>query len=235
MYSYSKTTTGLKSNVNEDSFYSSTDKSEQVYLLCDGMGGHPAGDIASRLCIKYFLEEYSSMQSLLTTTKNVNRRLREYASAYPDCHRMGTTLIGLFLKKDIAEIVSVGDSRIYLFTAKDFEQLTEDQSPVWELFAQGMIEKDDIITHPRKNIIKEAIGLHDEPAVNLYRVQYPSEHWIFLLCSDGLTDVTTDSEIHNVLKQAKSLKEGVEGLSRVAIQNKSRDDITITLVSNYLE
>jgi protein phosphatase len=238
MFYYAKSTQGLKSRTNED-YYLLPDKDTNrlpVFLLCDGMGGHPAGNIASRLCIEIFHELYlaDSKNSLENITREVNRQIIEYSTSHPECYRMGTTLCALKVDDEIASIVSVGDSRVYLFTPADFEQLTEDQSPVWELFSQGLISKDDITTHPRNNIIKEAIGLKEIVTINSYKITYPSERWVFLICSDGLTDVTVDAEIHDVMKGITTLKEGVDKLTRLAIQNKSRDDITVVLVSSYI-
>ncbi len=236
MYVYAKSVNGLRSNINEDSIYIPENGNEKrLYILCDGMGGHPDGEVASQLCISKFKEYHSESESLLTTTKRVNESLRQYSKEHPNSAGMGTTLVALILNKRNAEIVSVGDSRVYLITPKDFEQLTEDQSPVWELFSQGVITKDEMITHSRKNILSEALGIHEEPQINLYKIFYPTEQWIFLLCSDGLTDVTTDDEIHEAIKDINSLKEGVEKLGRLAIQNLSRDDISIILVSNYIK
>jgi protein phosphatase len=237
MYYCAKSTHGLKSPKNEDYYWVENKADKPLYLLCDGMGGHPAGDVASKLSCELFSKHYlfDPNQALKEIAIRVNSEVFEYANTHDGCLRMGTTLLAISLHEESAEIVSVGDSRVYLFTPTDFEQLTEDQSPVWELFAQGLIEKEDILTHTKKNLIKGAIGLKQEVKVNSYNFKYPADEWIFLLCSDGLTDVTLDSEIHETLKTISTLSEGVSKLTRIAIQNKSRDDITVILVSNYIQ
>ena len=147
---------------------------------------------------------------------------------------MGTTLVSLLIKNEIAYVNHVGDSRRYLFDFGDnkFAQITEDHSEVWELYKNGHIEKDDIINNPRKNIITQALGSAQNIKINHYTMNL-SKKCLFLLCSDGLTDVVIDNTIRNIIVNGSNLKRIAKSLYSLSQENKSKDDVTIILVSNF--
>ena len=240
---------GKKSPKNEDSCSvpnknkkkSDTKNKGYLFTVCDGLGGHRAGEVASSICAKLFMEDYynnsddiESGEWFKDEISNLNKRIIEISRDFHDYYGMSTTLVSLLIHNENAYINNVGDSRLYIYTQNSLKQITEDQSPVWKLYKKGIITKDDIITHEKKNVISQVIGLKQDIEINSYNIPLP-EKFIFLLCSDGLTDVTLDSKIEEIISGIKDLKTGVEKLYQISQKNHSRDDVTIILISDYLE
>ncbi len=246
---YALSRKGKKSPKNEDSCSvpnknkKKSDIKNKGYLftVCDGLGGHKAGEIASSICAKLFKEDYynnsvdnESEEWLRDEIRNLNKRIMEISRDFLDYYGMSTTLVSLLIHNEHAYINNVGDSRLYLYSQNKLEQITEDQSPVWRMYKKGYITKDEIITHEKKNVLSQVIGLERDIEINSYKISLP-EKYIFLLCSDGLTDVTLDKEIEEIISGIEDLKTGAEELYKISQKNNSRDDVTIILVSDYLE
>lgn len=243
---YALSRKGKKSPQNEDSCSvpnqnkSNIKNKGYLFTICDGLGGHRAGEVASSICAKLFMENYynnsedkESEEWLRDEIRNLNKRIMEISRDFHDYYGMSTTLVSLLIHNEHAYINNVGDSRLYIYTQNKLKQITEDQSPVWKLYKKGYITKDDIIKHEKKNIISQVIGLEQDIEINSYKISLP-EKYIFLLCSDGLTDVTLDREINEIISGIKDLKTGVEKLYQISQKNHTLDDVTIILVSNYL-
>jgi protein phosphatase len=239
---------GKKSEHNEDyvaipspkTSIESLEQNGYFFVLCDGIAGAKAGETASRICAKTLFENYYQFPLLddfqlhiLSTITSINDKIWGIANEFPQYSGMGTTLVSLLLKNNYAFLNSVGDSRAYIWNQKKLTQITEDQSPAWKSYKQGDITKDEILKCKYKNIISEAIGIKPEPEILSYHLNL-NEKFIFLLCSDGLTDVCFDSEIEEIISATDSLQNGANTLYNLAIENKSIDDISIILISNYL-
>ena len=208
------------------------------FVLCDGIGGHNSGEIASKLCSEYFFRDYFETEIdeeisgwLKKEIKNLNKTLKQKSREKAKYNGMGTTLVNLLIKDDNAYINNVGDSRLYIYT-DHLRQITEDHSPVWKFFKMGIITKDEILKNRIKNVLSQGIGLGTEVEINSYKIPLPKK-FIFLLCSDGLTDVTIDSEIENLFSKTTNLQQCVEDLYDLSQKNGSRDDVSLILVSNY--
>ncbi|MEA3499587.1 MAG: Stp1/IreP family PP2C-type Ser/Thr phosphatase [Candidatus Marinimicrobia bacterium] len=219
-------------NTNEKGF---------LYVVCDGMGGHQAGEVASELCSNWLEKDYYESPVtddipnwLNNKIKYLNNKLYKLSKEHKEYSGMGTTLVNLLIKDEFAYINNVGDSRLYLFDFdKDkFQQITEDHSEVWKLYEQKIISKEDIITHPRKNIITQAMGIDKNVKQNSYEIKLPKKY-LFLLCSDGLTDVMIDDAIQNIIEESSNLEEITESLYNLSQENKSKDDVSIVVVSNF--
>jgi len=204
------------------------------------MGGHQAGEVASELCSNWLEKDYyesSIIDDIPDWFNNeityLNKKLCKLSQNHKEYFGMGTTLVSLLIKNEMAYINNVGDSRLYLlnFDNNKFEQITEDHSEVWELYKLGVIEKDEIISHPRKNIITQAMGIDENVKQNSYKIKLPNKY-LFLLCSDGLTDVMTDDQILDIIKKSKNLKECAKSLYKLSQENHSRDDVSIIVISN---
>jgi len=239
---------GKKNEHNEDAFFSpeKTDKellkaNGYLFVVCDGVGGHQAGEIASRFCTEWFQHTFYNFEIkgeiipfLDESIRNINRRMYHFSGRNPAYRGMATTLVNLVIKDEKAYLDSVGDSRIYLFEKDKLVQISEDHSLVWEDYKKGTFPKNMINKMPYKNIITQAIGLSSTVKINSYEITLPKKY-LFLLCSDGLTDVVDDDEIENILKNAVDLKTCAHELYDLSQHKKSADDVTITLVSNYLD
>jgi PPM family protein phosphatase len=220
---------------NEDSY--AANLKTRTFLVADGMGGHAAGEIASQIAASTIdetikaCEPGSQVEHLLQlAVQKANARVYETQKQKPECRGMGSTLTVLTFCDKHFYVAQVGDSRAYLFRNGALEQLTKDHSLVWPLYESGILSKDDISRHPQKNLITRSIGTHPEVDVDL-QSGTAREGDVFLLCSDGLTDVLTDTDILQVLSgRGKSSQELCEMLVDAANLGGGPDNITVVVV-----
>jgi len=207
-----------------------------VYLVCDGMGGHNAGQIASELAAKQFLHAYyhlggTAQEAARHAILQAHHYIAEMASKIPSRYGMGTTLTALILKQDEGILAHVGDSRCYRLREGAFEQLSRDHTLVAHLAAQGIITPEQAKYHPQRNVIRQAVGVADpteplEPDIETFALQAGD---LYLLCSDGLTDMVDDAEIEAILRDEPPTRAAWRLVDR-ALANGGRDNITVVLV-----
>lgn len=207
-----------------------------VYLVCDGMGGHNAGQIASELAAKQFLHAYYHMggaaqEAARNAVLQAHHYIAEMASKIPSRYGMGTTLTALILKQDEGILVHVGDSRCYRLRDGVFEPLSRDHTLVARLVEQGILTPEQAKYHPHRNVIRQAVGVADpteplEPDIETFALQ---EGDLYLLCSDGLTDMVDDSEIEAILRTEPPTRAAWRLMDR-ALANGGRDNITVVLL-----
>jgi PPM family protein phosphatase len=220
---------------NEDSFIA--DDQSKVFLVADGMGGHAAGEIASQITASTVNEllskrapESNLEDALSLAVREANTRVYETQKLKPEYRGMGSTLTALTVADNRYFLAQVGDSRAYLFRENALSQLSRDHSIVWPLYEKGLLTKEDISRHPRKNLITRSIGTHPEVEVDL-KSDSVLEGDVFLLCTDGLTDVLSDQDIQQILSDGdKNLKEIGERLIQAANSGGGPDNITIVVV-----
>jgi serine/threonine protein phosphatase PrpC len=226
---------GMVRTSNEDSYIANIQS--RIFLVADGMGGHAAGEIASHIAASTIDElvsgrsSDSNMEELLqAAAKEANKRVYETQKLKSEYRGMGSTLTVLTLLDDHYYVAQVGDSRAYLFRDKKLQQLTRDHSLVWPLYESGILTKDDISRHPQKNLITRSIGTHFEVEVDLQKGTV-HEGDIFLLCSDGLTDVLLDHDILQVfLNAGPDPREISELFIRAANSGGGPDNVTAVVV-----
>lgn len=220
---------------NEDSCIANIEN--EIFLVADGMGGHAAGEIASQIAASAVDKVVSgrgpesSMEDLLKlAVQTANTRVYETQKLKPEYRGMGSTLTVLAFLNNHYYIAHVGDSRAYLLRDKTLKQLTRDHSLVWPLYESGIVAKDDLSRHPQKNLITRSIGTHPEVEAELQNgVALESD--IFLLCSDGLTDVLSDRDILDILAVAEiNPLEMSELLIRAANSGGGPDNVTAIVV-----
>jgi serine/threonine protein phosphatase PrpC len=207
-----------------------------VYLVCDGMGGHNAGQIASELAAKQFLHAYyhlggTAQEAARHAILQAHHYIAEMASKIPSRYGMGTTLTALILKQDEGILAHVGDSRCYRLREGVFEQLSRDHTLVARLVEQGIITPEQAKYHPQRNVIRQAVGVADpseplEPDIETFALQAGD---LYLLCSDGLTDMVDDAEIEATLRDEPPTRAAWRLVDR-ALANGGRDNITVALV-----
>jgi len=226
---------GLVRASNEDSCVA--DGKNVIFLVADGMGGHAAGEIASQITASAVEEVLSdrgpetNMEDLLQlAVQFANKSVYETQEQKLECRGMGSTLTVLTFLEDRYYVAQVGDSRAYLFRDNTLNQLTQDHSVVWSLFESGILTKDDISRHPQKNLITRSIGTHPEVEIDLYNGA-AAEGDIYLLCSDGLTDVLSDEDILQVIKSNnKNPQKIAETLIGEANSGGGPDNVTAVVV-----
>jgi serine/threonine protein phosphatase PrpC len=207
-----------------------------VYLVCDGMGGHNAGQIASELAAKQFLHAYyhlggAAQEAARHAVLQAHHYIAEMASKIPSRYGMGTTLTALILKQDEGILTHVGDSRCYRLREGVLEQLSRDHTLVARLVEQGILTPEQAKYHPQRNVIRQAVGVADpseplEPDIETFPLQ---EGDLYLLCSDGLTDLVDDAEIEAILRDEPPTRAAWRLVDR-ALANGGRDNITVVLV-----
>jgi protein phosphatase len=207
-----------------------------VFLVCDGMGGHNAGQIASELAAKQFLHAYyhlggTAQDAARQAVLLAHHYIAEMASKIPSRYGMGTTLTALILKQDEGILVQVGDSRCYRLRNGVFEQISRDQTLVAQLVAQGILTPEQAKYHPQRNVIRQAVGVQDpsepfEPDIETFPLQAGD---IYLLCSDGLNDMVDDAEIEAILRSEPLTRAAWKLVDR-ALANGGRDNITVLLI-----
>jgi len=226
---------GMVRTSNEDSCIANL-KSE-IFLVADGMGGHAAGEIASQIAAATVEEVVSSRRSgpkmedhLQLAVQKANMRVYETQRLKPEYRGMGSTLTVLTFLENRYYLAQVGDSRAYLFRDESLNQLTRDHSLVWPLFESGILSKEDISRHPQKNLITRSIGTHPEVEADIQSgIAYEGD--LFLLCSDGLTDVLSDQDILQILAgDDKNPQEICETLVRAANSGGGPDNVTVVII-----
>ncbi|CAN5630173.1 protein-serine/threonine phosphatase PrpC [soil metagenome] len=176
----------------------------QIFVVCDGMGGHAAGQIAAELAMKTFIDVYVShtaadpQEALESGVRAANRYVIDNARAYPPRRGMGCTLSAVILHQNAAWTVQVGDSRVYRLRGGVLKRLTNDHSFVEESVRLGMMTAEEAENHPHKNVLTRAVGV-EEPVVPDITKHDLEVGDTFLLCSDGLTNHVADPQIHETL------------------------------------
>src|SRR5271169_5906790 len=229
---------------NEDSF--GYDQQLGIFVVCDGMGGHAAGEVASQIAVDtvlaYFREDQPSVTKsasaddtplgarlLAEAVKKANDAILEYADVHKNTSGMGTTLVAVRFADGNVSIANVGDSRIYLLRDGELHQLTEDHSLVMEQVRRGMLTLEQAKQSSAQNIITRALGTDDATLPDLG--EFPAQAGdVLLLATDGVLRHVTDSEIRDTLLQVPSLKAACATLIDLANEGGGDDNSTCVLV-----
>ncbi|MGX7418480.1 Stp1/IreP family PP2C-type Ser/Thr phosphatase [Carnobacterium gallinarum] len=209
----------------------------KLVVVCDGMGGHKAGDVASEMAVSHlghaweetnFTTAEEVTQWMLKQISLENERIVGKSNQFSDLDGMGTTLVAAVLFEHELVIANIGDSRGYLYSNQKLIQLTEDHSLVNELVKSGEITSEAAANHPRKNVLTRSLGVSSEIDIDITIFQILPED-ILLLCSDGLTNMVTDDTILNILSEKILLEDKVESLVTLANEQGGADNITVLL------
>lgn len=227
-----KSAVGLVRAGNEDSAVTS----RSLIAVADGMGGHAAGEVASKIAITTLLKESeifadkdididSADDLYASSLLNIDQMIASYVHERPELSGMGTTLSALFLRDNAVVALHVGDSRIYRLRGNSFEQLTTDHTVIQELLDQGSITEAEIATHPQRSVLTQVLmgDGRNQPVLSIYEVKADDR---FLLCSDGLTTVLSDKEIKSILK-GKARGAAVDALIDAVYINGAPDNVTV--------
>jgi len=244
---------GLKSSDNEDSFIlprgdeingqetfdiePDFTKQGDLFVICDGMGGHQAGEIASRLAVSWLWKDFYSTTNIddfeewiKQEITSINSRLFNLSVEHEVYNGMGTTLVGVIIKDKQAYCFNVGDSRCYLLKDGPIAQVTEDDSEVWELYKQKILTKDELVKNKKSHLITQALALSPTLEVHTYKPFKLEIGSKILLCSDGVNDVLTDSQIKEILSKEEDLSKIAQDLIDNSLEAGSRDDITTIII-----
>ena len=231
------TDTGNVRPQNEDAYVAS----DHLFAVADGMGGHNAGEVASALATTLLLERADGQtltpEWFVNAITAINRTIHESAAESTERRGMGTTICALALVNPQGEttepqqvaLANVGDSRIYLWRAGTFRQLSVDHSYVQELVTEGLITEEEARVHPRRNIVTRALGIDDRVAVDSWLIPlFAGDR--FILCSDGLVDEVPTADIAALAAQQREPQMIADALVALAKRNGGRDNITVVVV-----
>lgn len=242
MKTFSKTDIGMVREVNQDYVYVSdlpVGKLPNLFIVADGMGGHKAGEFASRFTVEVVKDELAKSTEegpeamIRQAITSANQRLLETAKQDSKLEGMGTTLIVATVIERTLYFANVGDSRLYLLN-NDIKQVSKDHSLVQEMVRLGGIKQEDAKNHPDKNIITRAIGAKEQVEVDFYEYRLKKGD-IVLMCTDGLSNMVEDTEILHIVKGSRDIVEAVEGLINKANKNGGKDNIGIVAVDAFAD
>ncbi|CAM2874549.1 Stp1/IreP family PP2C-type Ser/Thr phosphatase [Paenibacillus taichungensis] len=231
---------GRVRSVNEDSSWiRNLDTGYILGIVADGMGGHLAGDTASRLAVETLVQDLGTLEpglshaslsaALSDAILHANEVIFRTASSDDNYHNMGTTVVAALLNDTEGVIGHIGDSRAYKIANKHVIQLTEDHTLVNELFKNGQISKEDVSHHPRRNVLTRALGTDAEVKVDLDTVKL-EEGEVLLLCSDGLSNLVSNEQIIQVAGNLElALEDRADRLLQLALLAGGDDNITVAL------
>lgn len=224
---------------NEDACFTQTENSGALGIVCDGMGGANAGEVASRVALETFsqvLREggYPPEELMRLALERANQAVYCYGWEHPDCRGMGTTLVAALILEETAYVLNVGDSRAYSIREQGIRQITRDHSLVEELLRAGQITPEQARNHPRKNIITRALGTDRHVTGDLYlHRMLPGER--LLLCSDGLSNELSDGELRELVLYGGPTEQGCRRLIDAALARGAHDNVTAVLMEAQSE
>ncbi|MGQ9862885.1 MAG: Stp1/IreP family PP2C-type Ser/Thr phosphatase [Bacteroidia bacterium] len=236
---------GLRRKVNEDRVaHLQLGPQSALFLVCDGMGGHNAGEKAAEIAIhqvydyfvQHFTEEKFSQGFLEDAIQYANHAIFLASQSHPALHRMGTTLVAAVWLRDHVYYAHIGDSRLYLYRDHHLQSLTKDHSFVQYLIDQGILTPEEAAFHPHRHAILRAMGLEAfaeiEVAPQPLKVQNGD---ILLLCTDGLTNMVEELAITHILASPQHVEEKATHLISEANRMGGYDNISVVVVEFYGE
>lgn len=228
---------------NEDAggiYYNSTN--QLLAVIADGMGGHQAGDVASKMAITQIDKQWKNTKKfekpneieewLLNTIQEINKSIYEYAQNNQECEGMGTTLVIVVHIDEFLTVAHIGDSRCYLLNQDKLKQVTEDHSLVNALVQSGQISRDDAKHHPRKNVVLRALGSELQVDADIKTISIDENEKI-LLATDGLTDKILDEELFEIINKHDDIHLACQELIDLANNRGGEDNISLILLSNH--
>ncbi len=224
---------------NQDAFYLTSCQDRFPFaLVCDGMGGAKAGNVASQLAVDSFVETVShgleaekpDLDGLLVrAVSGANELVRYRAEVDAGCRGMGTTLVAALVDEQQVHLVNVGDSRAYLLSPQGIRQLTRDHSVVEDLVERGEITHEEARLPPQKNLLTRALGAEPSVRADLYHLER-REGELILLCSDGLSNVVTDQELLFEVIHGGDVENACGRLLQLALSRGAPDNVTAVLI-----
>lgn len=224
---------------NQDQAVAAINGKDQILgLVCDGMGGHKAGEIASHVVENHvltcfrgnppFIDDEEVENWLMDTVLEAHQIVKRMADMDEDTKGMGTTVAIAVVAQDAVYVCHVGDSRVYLYNSNSIEQITKDHTLVNELMERGAISKEEAKNHRQKNVLMQAIGADMDIVPDICKVELQGRN--VLICSDGLYNNLSDQEILDILYKEDFVKNKVHELIDCANDHGGRDNIAVVLI-----
>jgi len=237
--SVSKTDIGKLRQLNQDFVFTSElplGALDNLFLVADGMGGHKAGDYASKCAVETVIQMCSESKGKRMVTaisdaiNEANTRIRRKAMEDENMVGMGTTMVLATISDDTLTVANVGDSRLYIVSDENtITQITRDHSLVEEMVRMGGIDRVSARNHPDKNIITRAIGATGNVNIDFFEVPLKDGD-VILMCSDGLSNMIDDKEILSIVSGEENIEDSAAKLIETANSNGGSDNISVVLI-----
>lgn len=237
---FSITDIGKKRKLNQDYVYTSEmplGNLPNIFIVADGMGGHNAGDYASKYTVETIQQEILNsteldpIENIRYAIQVANEHILKKSLEHEDLNGMGTTIVVATCIGNMLQVANVGDSRLYIIN-EEIKQITKDHSLVEEMIRMGGINRETARTHPDKNIITRAVGVRDTVDPDFFNVPLKEGDTI-LMCSDGLSNMLEDEEIRKIIKGQRDIVEKAEELVKAANLNGGKDNIAVILIEPF--
>ena len=238
IHAWGITDTGVVRTQNQDGYYLDVPSEHlAVGVVCDGMGGAKAGNIASLIAVETFVDTLQRSQGepdtpppavLSLAAEEANAAVYRRANTDPDCFGMGTTMVAALLVERTAYLLNIGDSRAYHINGEGITRLTRDHSVVEDMVARGDITPEQARTHPRKNLITRALGAEERIRADLYEKELAGGDFL-LLCSDGLSNILSDQELLYEVVHGGDPDSCCQRLLDITISRGAPDNVTAVL------
>lgn len=234
---YALTDVGKTRSINQDYVYCTGNpvgRLPNLFIVADGMGGHKAGDLASKFSVQTFVEQVRAAKSdnpitvISDAIKYTNTKLVELAGTSPDYTGMGTTFVVATIIDKSVYVANVGDSRLYVLH-DELRQVTRDHSLVEEMVNNGTITREEARTHERKNVIMRAIGGSQDVMPDFFEVEL-AKNDIIIMCSDGLTNMVEDGQIASILASRHDISDKAKTLVDLANDHGGKDNISLIII-----
>ena len=238
IHAWGLTDKGAVRTQNQDGFYLDVPSERlAVGVVCDGMGGARAGNIASLVAVETFVDalkaapqgEEQPAAVLSRAAEAANAAVFHRAATDPDCRGMGTTMVAVLVVEGTAYLLNIGDSRAYHINADGIARLTRDHSVVEDMVARGDITPEQARTHPRKNLITRALGSEEHIRADLYEKELQPGDFL-LLCSDGLSNIVTDQELLYEVIHGGEPADCCQRLLDITLSRGAPDNVTAVLL-----
>lgn len=240
---FSMTDVGKRRQLNQDYVFTSENpvgNLPNLFLVADGMGGHNAGDYASRYTVETIVSEIAKsyeknpVRILKKAIETANAHIREKSLETEEMAGMGTTIVAASCLENKLQVANVGDSRLYVIHEQKITQITRDHSLVEEMVRMGGIDRESARNHPDKNIITRAVGAQDTVEIDFFQLELHAGDMI-LMCTDGLTNMLEDEEIRMILGGQRDIVEMAESLILAANNNGGKDNIAVILIEPFAQ
>ena len=238
MQSWSVTDKGIVRSENQDAVLSTCDEDSHLAFLvvCDGMGGARAGNVASTMAVDLFMRRFleqdgesNDQERMQVSAAMANQEVFQRAATDPDCAGMGTTLVAALAGPGEAVILNEGDSRAYHVNQEGIVLVTRDHSPVEDMAERGELTREQARTHPHKNLITRALGAEPVLLADCFRQSMAPGDYL-LLCSDGLSNVVTEQEMLYEVIHGGEDESCCQRLLDIALHRGAPDNVTAVLI-----
>ena len=235
---------GAVRSMNQDAFFADSvgtleGKEVILCLVCDGMGGAKAGDLASATARDKFVESIKTdidagngnfRVIMADAVSKANKAIVELAESSPDYQGMGTTLVAAIHWDKRTTVVNVGDSRCYIIKNNEIKQITKDHSLVEDMIDKGELRREQAWKHPHKNLITRAVGTEHNVHCDVFEVELSEGNYL-LLCSDGLSNIVNSQEMLFEVLYGDSSDTAAERMMEIALSRNASDNVTVVLLS----